>query len=150
MFQCYSVKDPVRRMKRYDTDCEKIFANHISSKGLVSRIYKELGKFNSKNTKQSSEKMNKRDISPKRSYRKICSTLLHACSVAKSCPTLCDPMDCSLPGLSVHGLFQARIVVWVAISLRGSSWPRDWTCVFCVGRWVLSHWATREAPRCSF
>ena len=151
MFQCYSVKDPVRRMKRYDTDCEKIFANHISSKGLVSRIYKELGKFNSKNTKQSSEKMSKRDISPKRSYRwqistwKICSTSLRACSVAKSCPTLCDPMDCSLPGLSVHGIFQAGIVVWVAIALRRSSWPRDWTCVSCIGRWVLCHWPTREA-----
>ena len=36
--------------------------------------------------------------------------------VAQSCPTLCDPMDCSLPGPSVHGIFQARILQWVAIS----------------------------------
>ena len=36
--------------------------------------------------------------------------------VAKSCPTLCDPMDCSLPGSSVHGIFQARVLEWVAIS----------------------------------
>ena len=42
--------------------------------------------------------------------------------VAQSCPTLCDPMDCSLPGSSVHGIFQARVLEWVAISFsRGSS-----------------------------
>jgi len=42
--------------------------------------------------------------------------------VAQSCPTLCDPMDCSLPGFSVHGIFQARVPEWVAISFsRGSS-----------------------------
>ena len=39
---------------------------------------------------------------------------LHACSVAQSCPILCDPMDYSLPGFSVHGVFQARILGWVA------------------------------------
>ena len=48
--------------------------------------------------------------------------------VAQSCPTLCDPMDCSLPGFSVHSIFQARVPEWVANSFsRGSSWPRDWT-----------------------
>ena len=36
--------------------------------------------------------------------------------VAQSCPTLCDPMDCGLPGSSIHGIFQARILEWVAIS----------------------------------
>ena len=41
---------------------------------------------------------------------------MRACSVAKLCPTLCDPMDCGLPGSSVHGIFQARILEWVAIS----------------------------------
>ena len=46
--------------------------------------------------------------------------------VAQSCLTLCDPMDCSLLGFSVHGIFQARVLEWVAISFsRGSSWPRD-------------------------
>ena len=50
--------------------------------------------------------------------------------VAQSCPTLCGPMDCSLPGSSVHGIFQARILEWVAIFFpRGSSRPRDWTLV---------------------
>ena len=55
-------------------------------------------------------------------------------------------MDCSLPGSSVHGISQARILEWVAISFSsGSSWPRGWMHVSCIGRWVLYHWATREA-----
>ena len=50
--------------------------------------------------------------------------------VAQSCLTLCHPMDCSLPGFSVHGIFQARVLEWVGISFsRGSSQPRDWTWV---------------------
>ena len=50
--------------------------------------------------------------------------------VTQSCPTLCDPMDCSPPGSSVHGTFQARILEWVAISFsRGSSRPKDQTWV---------------------
>ena len=53
---------------------------------------------------------------------------LFLCLPVLSCVRLCDPMDCSPPGFSVHGIFQARIVVWVAISYsRESSWPRDWT-----------------------
>ena len=53
------------------------------------------------------------------------------CSVAQSCPTLYDPMDCSPPGSSVHGILQARILEWVAISFsRGSSRPRDQTASF--------------------
>ena len=54
-------------------------------------------------------------------------------------------MDCSLPGSSVHGIFWARILEWVAISFsRGSSWPRDRTCVAFFDRWVLYHWASWE------
>ena len=50
--------------------------------------------------------------------------------VAQSCPTLCDPVDCSPPGSSVHGILQARILEWVDISFsRGSSRPRDRTQV---------------------
>ena len=46
--------------------------------------------------------------------------------VSQSCPTLCDPMDCSLPGSSIHGIFQARVLEWVAVSFsRRSSQPRD-------------------------
>ena len=48
--------------------------------------------------------------------------------VAQSCPTLCDPMDCSLPGSSVRGIFQAIVLEWIAIFFsRGSSQPRDGT-----------------------
>ena len=48
--------------------------------------------------------------------------LIYIVLVAQSCPTLCNSMDCSLPGSSVHGIFQARILEWVAISFsRGSS-----------------------------
>ena len=56
-------------------------------------------------------------------------------------------MDCSAPGSSVHGIFQASILEWVAISFsRGTSWPRDWTCISCLDKGILYHWATREAP----
>ena len=66
--------------------------------------------------------------------------------VAQLCPTLCDPMYCSLPGFSVHGIFQARVLEWVAISFsRGSSWPRDRTQVSCIAGRCFTLWATREA-----
>ena len=63
--------------------------------------------------------------------------------VSQLCPIVCDLMDCSLPGFSVHGIFQARILEWVAIPFsRGSSQPRDWTWVSCtVGRF-FTVWAT--------
>ena len=66
--------------------------------------------------------------------------------VAQSCPTLCDPVDCSLPGSSVHGILQARVLEWVAISFsRESSWPRDLIWVSCTAGRFLTNWATREA-----
>ena len=76
---------------------------------------------------------------------------VHARSVAQLCLTHCDPMACSPPGSSVHGMIQARILEWVAIfSSRGSSQPRDRTHVSCVSyisRWILYHSTTQEAPR---
>ena len=66
--------------------------------------------------------------------------------VALSCPILCDPMDCSPPGSSVHGIFQARILEWVAIFFsRVSSWPRDGTQVFRIAGRRFTVWAIREA-----
>ena len=67
--------------------------------------------------------------------------------VTQSCPTLCNPMDYSLPVSSVHGSLQARILEWEAIPFStGSSPPRDWTQVSHIaGRW-FNLWATREAP----
>ena len=71
-------------------------------------------------------------------------------SVTQLCLTICNPMDYSPTGSSVHGIFQARILVWVATSSsRGSSQPRDRThisCIFCIGRRILYHWATWEVP----
>ena len=81
-------------------------------------------------------------------YLHICAVCV--CSVAQSCPTLCNPMDCSSPGSSFYGISQARILEWITISYsRGSSWPRDQTrisCVSCIGRRILYHWATWQAP----
>ena len=68
-----------------------------------------------------------------------------------SCPTLCNPMDCSLPGSSVHGISQARILKWVSISLSwGSFQPKDQSrisCVSCIGRKILYHCATWEVQK---
>ena len=64
--------------------------------------------------------------------------------VAPSCPTLCDPVDCSPRGSSVHGILQARVLEWVAISFsRGSSRPRDrtpvsWIAGRCFNLWAIS------------
>ena len=69
------------------------------------------------------------------------------------CPTLWSPMDCNPPDYSVHGIIPSRLLEQVAISsFKESSWPRDWTQVSCnsyTGRWILSHWATWEAPSCT-
>ena len=68
--------------------------------------------------------------------------------IAQSCSTLCNPMDYSLPGSSGHGIFQARVLEWVAISFsRGSSWPRDRTRVSFIAGRRFAIWATREAPK---
>ena len=56
----------------------------------------------------------------------LCVCVCVCMLVAQSCPTLCNPMDCSLPGSSVHEILETRILEWVAISFsRGSSPPRD-------------------------
>ena len=68
------------------------------------------------------------------------------CSVVKSWLTLCNLTDCSRPDSSVPGISQARKLEWVAISFsRGSSQPRDWTPISCVGRQILYHRVTWEA-----
>ena len=77
------------------------------------------------------------------------SVCLHAKSL-QSCPTFCDPMDCILPGFSVHGILQTRIVEWVAISFsRGSSPPRNRTSVStssCISRWVIYYYCHLGSP----
>ena len=71
---------------------------------------------------------------------------IYVCLCAKSiqsCTTLCNPMDCSLPGPSLHGILQARMLEWVTMpSSRGSSQLRDWTCISyisCIDRQVDKH-----------
>ena len=79
-----------------------------------------------------------------RAHVRVCACgRVHVCMCACVCtqlyPTLCNIINCSLPVSSVHGIFQARIMAWVAISYsRGSSQPRDRTHVFCIaGRFFL-------------
>ena len=68
------------------------------------------------------------------------------CLVTQSCPTLCHPMDCSLPGFSVHGILQARIVEWVPYPFsRASSQSRNQTRLSCIAGRFFTSWATREA-----
>ena len=65
------------------------------------------------------------------------------CMCAQSCLTLCDSVDCSPPGSSVHGILQARILDWVAMSCsRGSSWPRDRTRA----SFAFLHWQADSLP----
>ena len=70
-------------------------------------------------------------------------------TLAQSCPTLCDSIDCCQLDPSVHGVLQVRILEWVAISSsRGSFRPRGWSqvsCVSCMGRWILYLCVTWEA-----
>ena len=63
--------------------------------------------------------------------------------VTQSCPTLCDPMDGSLLGSSVHGILQARIPEWVAILFSRSAWTRDWTQASC----IAGRFFTPEPPQ---
>ena len=71
-----------------------------------------------------------------------------ACSVFQSCPTFCDPTDCSLLGSSARGVVQRRILEWVAVSSsRGSFLHKDRTgisCISCIDRQILCCWATGE------
>ena len=72
----------------------------------------------------------------------LCFEVLVCAKSLQSCPTLCDPIDCSPPGSSVHGILQARILEWVPMpSSRGSSGSGDQTCVSyvsCIGRRVTT------------
>ena len=67
--------------------------------------------------------------------------LLPESEVTQWCLTLCNTMGCSLPGSSIHGIFQARVLEWIAISFsRGSYWPRDWTQVSCIAGTCFTFW----------
>ena len=75
-----------------------------------------------------------------------CMKVKSESEVAQSCPTLHDPLDYSLPGSPVHGIFKARVLEWVAISFsRVSSLPRDQTQVSYIADRCFTLWAIREA-----
>ena len=88
-----------------------------------------------------------KSIRQKEKYRMTSLTCCcFCCLVAKSCPILCDPADCSPSGSSIHRISQARILEWVASSFsRVPSRPRDRTRASCIGRRILCHGAIREA-----
>ena len=76
----------------------------------------------------------------------ILSYSVYSVLVAQLCPTLCDPMGCSPPASSVHGILQARILEWVAIPFFCRSfWPRDWLRVSSTAGGFFTIWASREA-----
>ena len=71
--------------------------------------------------------------------------------VDQSTPTLCQPVDCSPPGSSVHAILQAKIVEWVALPFsRGSPWPKDQTQVSRIAGRLFTIWATKEAAKIFF
>ena len=75
----------------------------------------------------------------------VLTTELPEVKVAQLCPTLCDPMNCSLPDSSVHGILQARILEWVAIPFfKGSFQPRGWTHVARIEGRFFTIWATDQ------
>ena len=81
------------------------------------------------------------DSTPQDQFLNYVCVCVCAHTFAQSCPTLCNPMDCSPPVSSVHEILQVRILKWIAICFsRGPSWPRDRTHVSCIGRWILYHW----------
>ena len=84
-------------------------------------------------------------ISEQKGKNKASFPLDSESEVTQSCPILCDPIDGSLPGSSVHGIFQAIVLEWIAISFsRGSSQPRAWTRVSHIVDRHFTVWATRE------
>ena len=71
--------------------------------------------------------------------------------VAHSWLTLCNPVDCSPPDPSIHGILQARTLEWAAIPFfRGSFWPRGWTQVSCMASGFFTIWVTRKAQIISY
>ena len=95
------------------------------------------GSMSGKDTRQS--------VPPRFFHPPLRSIRVRVCSIPQSCPTLCNSIDCSPPGSSVLGILQARILEWIDIIFtRGSSQPRDPTCVSCdscFDRWSHNHLA---------
>ena len=132
----------------HESDCKKAVSMNVTISLLPTCMFHFSIRFHLQNTRLPTKlvKMSRwqqQSIKPSRKFL----WAWHACCYF-SCVQLCDNMDCSLPGSSVHGVLQAGILEWVAISSsRGSSWPGNWTCVsyFCIGRQALYTSTTWEA-----
>ena len=107
-----TTKETISKVKRQPSEWEKTTVNETTDKGLISQIYKQLIQLNARKTNNPIKKwakdlnrhVSKEDIEMAHKHMKRCSTLLiiQFSSGAQSCPTLCNPMDCSTPGLPVH------------------------------------------------
>ena len=123
-----TVKETINNWKKQSTEREKIFASHISDKGLISKIYKDLRQLLAKKkiinliikyAGEMNRHFSKEDIYMGNRYMKRCSTSLIIATTAKSlqsCPTLYNPIDSSPPGSPISGILQAEVLEWVAIA----------------------------------
>ena len=106
------------------------FKSHFL-KDIIVEITETEQNIEKKNEKQNEDSI--RDLWDNMKNTNICIMCVQSVLVTQSCLTLCDPMDCSPPGFSLYGIFQAKILEWVAIPFsRGSSPPRDQTRVSCI------------------
>ena len=111
---------------------------HVCYSSVVPTAYRVLP--SSQNAKISIRKYSQPSVLPRFCIHRFNQCWRRRREVAQSCPTLCGPIDCSPPESSVHGIFQARVLEWVAISFsRGSSRPRDQTQVSSHCRQMLYH-----------
>ena len=127
-----TAKENISKVKRQPSEWEKIIANEITDKGLISKTYNQLIQLNARKTNNPIKKQGK-DLN--RHFSKEDIQMAKVSKITQSCPTLCDPMD-----YTVHGNLQARILEWVAFPFsRGSSHPRDQTQVSRIaGRFFTS------------
>ena len=132
----WSVVDIVKRRKSQSTLKANVHKSY-TQQGIVSRLHKEISKLNSRK-KKTFFYMCEPWI--KMSLKRICESLSHL--------QLCNPKDWSLPGYSVHGILQARILEWVAMPFsRASSQPRDRIQLSRIAGGFFTTWATKEAQK---